>query len=164
MNFIAYLEQIQPNGDVLLIKKTYDIGIQSEYERENLPNGDIILKIREETVISDPQDLSDHNFTKSNIMSCNFPKRSYKGILYLIYSRINDGMTIILSSSTPRRIKTIEKNDQGFKWFPDLGISIQGDNANNIIKEILTQCVANDIELSMKITLESGIRVHILFS
>lgn len=164
MDFIAYIEEIQPNGDILLVKKIYDIGIQSEYKREDHPNGDILLKIISHTVITDPQDLIDYYFTRSNINHCNFPKRTFKGILELIYAEINDGMTIILSSAAPRRIKTVEKNDQGYKWLPELGISVQEDNANNTIKEILTQCIANNIELSMKITLENGTRVHVFYS
>ena len=156
-NFTAYVEQIQPNGDIILIKKIYG----SQYEIENLPNGNILLKIRPPVEITVPQDLHDYNFTKSSIEYCNFPKRTYAGILKLVYSKINDGMTIILSSTNPRRITTIEKINHGYKWYPDLGISVQGANANNTIKEILTQCIANDIELSVKITLENGNKIHV---
>lgn len=159
--FIGYIEQIQPNGDILLVKKIYDIGLQSDYRRENLPNGNILLTIRPQVEITDPQDLDNHDLTRSNIIDCNFPKKTFRGILDSIYSEINDGMTIILSSTNPRRIKTIEKNDQGYKWYSDLGISVQGADANNTIKEILTQCIANDIELSVKISLENGTRVHV---
>ena len=62
-----------------------------------------------------------------------------------------------------QRCKTIKKEDEGFYYLDNIGISIQGVDSNKCLLEIINQCIENEIELSMKIKLIDDITINILF-
>src|SRR3989344_5798755 len=93
---------------------------------------------------------------KSIISECSidnkeFNRLKYKPILEQIYKTINDGTKII--KNTKLNIKTIKKEDEGFYYLDNIGISVQGVDSNKCLLEIINQCIENEIELSMKIKL-----------
>ena len=155
------------NGDILLQKIVID---NINYTVINKENGDKLLKKITTINITDIKDIKDYDFKKSTISEClidnnnqmvRFNKLKYKSILENIYKIINDGTKII--KNTKLNIKTIKKEDEGFYYLDNIGISIQGVNSNKCILEIINQCVENEIELSMKIKLDDGITINLSF-
>ena len=80
-------------------------------------------------------------------------KLNYKSILCHIYCLINNEVQIIKNSSL--NLKTTKKTDDGFYYITELGISVQGCDANKCIHEIMNQAIDNDIRINMKVKLEN---------
>jgi hypothetical protein len=158
---IAYKFTELDNGDILLEKITLDNPNYSIIHKEN---GDILLKKPTHIQITDIIKIKDYNFKKSTITEClidnkEFDKLKYKSILSQIYRLINDGTKII--RNTKLNIKTIKKEDEGFYYLDDIGISIQGVDSNKCLLEIVNQCLENRIKLSMKIKSNDGTIIDI---
>ena len=151
------------NGDILLQKIVID---NINYTVINKENGDKLLKKITNINITDIKDITDYDFKKSIISKCliddeEFNKLKYKSILEQIYKTINDGTKII--KNTKLNIKTIKKEDEGFYYLDNIGISVQGVNSNKCLLEIINQCIKNEIKLSMKIKLIDDITINISF-
>lgn len=149
------------NGDILLKKITIDNINYSVITKEN---GDKLLKKITNINISDIKDIKNYDFRNSVISECfidnkEFNKLKYKSILEQIYKKINDGTKII--KNTKLNIKTIKKEDEGFYYLDNIGISIQGADSNKCLLEIFNQCIENEIKLSMKIKLNNNIIINI---
>lgn len=153
---VVYIAQEQPNGDILLAKKNL---YTDEVIAQRQPNGDILLK-RLTTV--DPNDISKWDFKGSKIQSAVFnddprseiwPTPSFKKLYTVIHEQIGDGAQIIKHSVL--NIKTLEDVEKGFSWYPSLGISVQGVDANKAIFEAITQCQKNDIGLELTIMVKN---------
>ncbi len=149
------------NGDILLQKIIID---NTNYTIINKENGDKLLKKNTHINITDIKDIKDYDFKKSSISECSidnkeFNKLKYKSILEQIYRLINDGTKII--KNTKLNIKTIKKEDEGFYYLDNIGISVQGVDSNKCLVEIINQCIENEIELSMKIKLIDKITINI---
>jgi hypothetical protein len=150
------------NGDILLEKIIIDNTLLDSYAKHdtntkytivNKDNGDILLQLNRNINI---QDIKNYNFCKSIILDCkindnNFTKLKYTSILGEIYNIINDGTTII--KNTKLNIKTIIKEDEGFRYLDNIGISVQCVESNKCLLEISNQCIKNKIKLSIKIKL-----------
>lgn len=61
---------------------------------------------------------------------------------------------MIIKKST-LNIKTIKCTEKGFTYYKDLGISVQGVDANKCLYEIVVQCVNNNIKLHIDIQLDN---------
>lgn len=151
------------NGDILLQKIVID---NVNYTVINKDNGDKLLKKITNININYIKDVKDYDFKKSIISEClidnkEFNKLKYKSILEQIYKIINDGTKII--KNTKLNIKTIKKEDEGFYYLDNIGISVQGVDSNKCLLEIINQCIENEIELSMKIKLIDDITINISF-
>ncbi len=151
------------NGDILLRKIVID---DANYTVINKGNGDKLLKKITNINVTDIKNIKDYNFKKSIISKClindeEFNKLKYKSILEQIYKTINDGTKII--KNTKLNIKTIRKEDEGFYYLDNIGISVQGVDSNKCLLEIINQCIRNEIELSMKIKLIDDITINISF-
>jgi len=147
------------NGDILLERIIID---NKKYTIINKNNGDILLQ--KNTFITDIKDIQKYNFTKSVITEClidnnNFTKLKYCSILGEIYNIINDGTKIIIN--TKLNIKTIIKNDEGFRYLDNIGISVQRVDSNKCLLEIINQCIENKINIYLKIKLVDDILVNI---
>jgi len=110
--------------------------------------------------------LNEKRCKKSIIYEClidnkEFNKLKYKLILEQIYKIINDGTKII--KNTRLHIKTINKEDNGFYYLNNIGISIQGVDSNKSLLEIINQCIENKIKISMKIKLIDETIININF-
>ena len=151
------------NGDILLQKNVVD---NNTYTIINKDNGDKLLKKNTNINIIDIEYIKDYDFANSTITKCSineqeFNKLNYKPILEEIYNLINNGTKIILN--TKLNIKTIKKEDRGFYYLENIGISIQGVDSNKCLLEIINQCIKNQITLSMKIKLLNEITININF-
>lgn len=151
------------NNDILLQKIVID---NINYIMINKDNGDILLKKITHINISNIKDIKDHDFKKSIISEClinnkKFDKLKYKSILGQIYELINNGTKII--KNTKLNIKTIKKEDEGFYYLDNIGISVQGVDSNKCLFEIINQCVENKIKLTMKIMSINKIIININF-
>lgn len=146
------------NDDILLEKIILDT---TQYTIINKDNGDIILK---KNNYIDIKNIKDYDYKKSILLECSinnieFNKLKYKSIIEHIYYIINDGTKII--KNTKLNIKTIIKEDEGFKYLANIGISIQGADSNKSLYEIINQCCENDIKLFMKIKLINELIINI---
>ena len=149
------------NGDILLQKIIID---NVNYTVINKENGDKLLKKISNINITDIKDIKEYDFKKSIILEClienkEFNKLKYKSILEHIYKIINDGTKII--KHTKLNIKTVKKEDEGFYYLDNIGISIQGVDSNKCLLEIINQCNENEIELSIKIKLIDDSTINI---
>jgi hypothetical protein len=149
------------NGDILLEKNYIDT---SKYNIVNKDNGDILLKTITIDKIVCIDELKKYDFAKSQINSIiinnkKLTKCKYKSILTYIYLIINNGSKIIKDSLL--NIKTTFCNENGFNYYPKLGISIQGIDSNKCLKEICNQCIKNNIKLEMNIKLNNNKNVVI---
>lgn len=151
------------NGDILLQKMVID---NTNYTIIDKDNGDKLLKKITYINITNIKDIKDYDFTKSIIYEClidnkKFNKLKYKPILEQIYNLINDGTKII--KNTKLNIKTIKKENEGFYYLDNIGISVQGVDSNKCLFEIINQCVEHEINLSMKIKSIDEITFNINF-
>ena len=151
------------NGDILLQKIIID---NTNYTIINKENGDILLKKNTHIDITDIKDIKNYDFKKSRISEClinneECNKFKYKSVLTKIYELINDGTQIIKNSKL--NIKTIKKENEGFYYLDNIGISVQGVDSNKCLLEIIKQCIENEIEIFMKIKLISEITININF-
>lgn len=151
------------NDDILLQKVIID---NKKYTIINKENGDILLKKNIYINITDINDIKNYDFKKSIIYECIIDKKQfnnlkYNSILKHVYNKINDGIKII--KNTLINIKTIKKNDEGFYYLNNLGISFQGIDSNRCLLEIINHCIENKIKLSMKIKLIDEIIINLSF-
>ena len=114
--------------------------------------------------ILDINNLNDYNFINSTIIDCiinneKVLKLKYKYILNYIYNLIDDGYLIIKNTSI--NIKTLCKKDNRFYYLENLGISIQNNNSNKNIYEIVNQCLYYKINLDLKIKLTNNLQINI---
>ena len=145
------------NGDILLEKLLLD---NNNFTIINKDNGDILLKKNTSINITTVSNLKLYDFKKSTILNCtinniNDIKLKYKSLLEYIYELINDGTKII--KNTKINIKTIKKEDEGFYYIPNLGISVQGVESNKCLLEIINQCIENEITISIQIKLKNNL-------
>jgi hypothetical protein len=125
-------------------------------------NGELILKPLQ--IINNLDDLNMFNFCNSQITDCKINNEEYeiykyKSILKEIYEIIDDGSKII--KNTCLNIKTIRYIDKGFYYLKDLGISVQGVDANKCIYEIINQCIENNINLKINIKLNDNKLINV---
>ena len=151
------------NGDMLLEKCIID---NTNYTIINKNNGDKILKKISTINIISVNDIKKYEFGGSNILSCTLnnnkmTKLKYKSLLEKIYKIIDNGTKIIKNSKL--NIKTTKKTDEGFKYYEDLGISIQAVDSNKSLLEIVNQCIENKISIIMKIRLNDKTNIDIIF-
>lgn len=159
MNNIYKFIELQ-NGDILLKKITIDNNIYIQQKQGN----DYILKKKQNEKIIDISDIKKYDFKKSVISKCTLnndvtDKNKYKSILEKVYGIINDGVKII--KNTKLNIKTTKKQDEGFYYLEEIGISVQGVDSNKCLYEILNQCEINEIDIKMTIELQNNIILDI---
>ena len=153
----------QDNGDILLEKITLD---DTNYKIINKDNGNVLMKKITSINITSFNELKNYDFKKSTIVSCKvndnvIEKLKYKTVLEHVYGLINDGSKII--KNTKLNIKTVKKQDDGFYYLDDIGISIQGVESNKCLCEIVNQCIENEISIVMKIKLSNCLTLNLDF-
>ena len=149
------------NGDILLEKIIID---DINYTIIDYENGNKLLKKNICINITDIEDIKNYDLGKSIIYNClidnkEYNKLKYKSILNEIYNLINDGTKII--KNTLLNIKTIEKNNEGFYYLDNIGISVQGVDSNKCLLEIIKQSIKNKIKLFIKIKTINEIIINI---
>jgi hypothetical protein len=84
-----------------------------------------------------------------------------KNVLNYVYDVIDNGAKIIKTSIL--NIDTKKRNDSGYYYLDNLGISVQGVDSNKCMLEIISQCLCYNIKIMMKIQLENNKLVNISF-
>ena len=148
MEIYKYIEL--DNDEILLEKVNINL---HDYNIQELHNGNRILKLKSVS-INNINELSNYNFSGSTILDCyindaKIQKLKYKNILNLIYVIIDRGSTIIKNSIL--NIETIKKEDEGFYYLENLGISVQGVDSNKCLREIYLQSEKNKIKIKIRI-------------
>jgi hypothetical protein len=148
------------NGDILLKKIDIDVNLYIIQKQKD----DILLKKKKNEKIYDICDLDNYDFKKSTILKCTLndeeiEKNKYKAILEKVYNTIDNGVKII--KNTKLNIKTIKKEDDGFYYLENIGISVQGVESNKCLNEIIYQCIMNEIDIKMQIELLNKIIIDI---
>lgn len=148
------------NGDICLKKKHINLDNYVVINNDN----NIILK--KAIKITDINDLKKNEFKNSLITSCfinnlKIHTHKYNQILMHIYNIIDDGTKII--KNTILNIKTIRKENEGFCYLENLGISYQRIDSNKCLLEIINQCTKNNITINIYITLENNNVININF-
>ena len=77
---------------------------------------------------------------------------NYANLIRLCYKEINNVDKILKNNLV--KIEKGERDTCGFKYFKDLDISIQGQDAKCSIKEVIRQCLINEINYDIQIELE----------
>ncbi len=123
------------NNDLIITRQTINTQIYITYDelmKKNLRNSQIIdVKINNQSI---------SNMTK------------YAQLIKYIYTRL-DKSTIM--TNTIISVSREEKNDKGFVYYPDIGLSIRGVDARTALKEIINQITKSSQTLEIKIKLKS---------
>ena len=107
------------------------------------------------------------NVTKSNIMECKvnntvINKLYYFSILIEVYKKLLQKMNIDnLVKLSNFNIKTYKTESKGFRWIKELGLSIQRQDSNKTLNEILSIVKFNKLCLNVKIKLSDNSIVNI---
>lgn len=137
----------------------------NDYNIVQLENGDFLLQRK--NVVTYEQ-LSNYNLSFSTITNCiingnTTTKDNYSSILREIYLMIGSGTKIILDTNFKigNGIETGDRRDFHYNYIPELSISIRYCNANTTTKEILNQCLKNNITIEIEVTLQDGSNIII---
>ena len=127
-------------------------------------NGDLLLSKINIINITSIDDIKKYNFSNSIITKCIInnkciEKIKYKSILNNIYELMNNGVNII--KNTTLNIDTRARNDSGFYYLKNLGISIQEVDTNKCLYEIIHQCTNNNIILNITLNDNKQIKIQI---
>lgn len=103
--------------------------------------------------------------TSSKIISCIIThgdkiisnKRKYMSILVDIWKTMT---TTKIVQNTTFNMKTNEQYENGYKWRPELMLSVQGKDAKQTMNEIIHMIVLNKYSIDISIELQTGKCIH----
>jgi len=121
-----------------------------EFSQDNI-NGNLVLTRLIPFI--DEASVFKKNLLKSSIIECklngiNLNLYKYKKLLIYIYYMM-DINTIIENSVI--NVSREEIHDRGYKFYRDLGLSVQGNDARHTLKEIINIVKINKFSLELKI-------------
>lgn len=155
MNIYCQNKKIDEDGTIIYKKENILLEDYNVIEENNL----IKLKPKKKIIIVDNIDkLKGLNFNNSTILDCFIngkkpTKNKYHSIMLDIYNLIGDGDLIIQNKLL--NVKTENVSGKGYVYDEELGISIQRADANKTFKEIVNQCLMNNIKLNIEIKLDN---------
>jgi CRISPR/Cas system CSM-associated protein Csm4 (group 5 of RAMP superfamily) len=125
---------------------------------QQIINGNLILTriipfIDEMTLFQ--KNLRGSTITECKINNVNNDIKKYKKLLINLYSTTDTDMETILQN-TILNISQQEIYDKGFKYYTNLGISIQGADARRTLKEIINIIKIKNYSMELKIKLQNG--------
>jgi hypothetical protein len=132
-----------------------------EQYTQQIINGNLLLtKIQQIQNIDNISEnkLFTQNLSKSKIIKCKINNEVldinyYNKLLLYLYYHI-DKNTII--QNTTLNISKDKIHDKGFKYYKDLGISIQGAESRKTLREIINVIKLNNFNIELKIKLENN--------
>lgn len=140
----------EDDSKIVLEKKNFDL---AKYEISRLENGNIELNLIKKKEIRLLGQINEE-ITGSRIKECvindyTLPpsKLKFNTILHIVYNLIDDGPQII--KNTMLKMKTVEKNDSGYKYYSKLGLSIRAEKSFKILQEVFNQCQINAISFQL---------------
>ncbi len=81
----------------------------------------------------------------------------YKSILLYIFKQMPANLIL---QNTTFNIKLIETDENGYTWYKDIRMSIQGNDANLTFKEIIHFIKLNNMSFEIKIQLKNEEIIH----
>lgn len=153
MNNIIIFNKIQDDGTIVYdYDALYDCVISEDNKIKLVPKIKII-KIKNASEFNIESKL----FRGSEITFCKINNKNptdhkYKSIRDDVYKIINNGTKII--RNTILNIKTTQVEEKGFYYDEELGISIQSADAHKTFREIILQCLSNNISLEIDIIIK----------
>ena len=98
--------------------------------------------------------MKSYNFSKTKITSCRINRKTvdklnYKPILVELLRKCNK----ILDTAKYMNFVKEKRNDRGYVFYDALGVSIQGADANDTIREIMNQCIVNKMHIEIIINM-----------
>ncbi len=137
-----------------------------------IPNiSNYIMEIIDDVLILTPKnnfiteaELNRRDLTHSSILSCKIndeelTRLKYKSILIYIYKQMPSSLIL---QNTEFNIQLIETNENGYTWYKDLKLSIQGKDANLTFKEIMRMIKLNQMKFEIEIELENKDIIHFI--
>lgn len=130
--------------------------------------GDVLILTPKEEYNSDMitvSDLNETNLQASKIISCIVKKseevvsknrKKYSPILKEIWKSMS---TSKILQNTTFNMKPVKDETCGYKWYPDLGLSIQNKDANGTMKEILNMVKLCNYSIEISVKLKNGERI-----
>ena len=112
-------------------------------------------------------DLNNYDFYHSKIQKCILNNKlidikNYKPLITKTYEIINDVNKI--KKFTTINIVNEFREDKGFYYLDNFKISIQGVDSKKSLKEIINQCVNNNIFLELDVKLHKSITIKIIIN
>jgi CRISPR/Cas system CSM-associated protein Csm4 (group 5 of RAMP superfamily) len=129
---------------------------------QQIINGNLVLTriipyIDEATLFQ--KNLRGSTITECKINNENYDIHKYKKLLIKLYS-ITDNETIL--QNTTLNISQQEIYDRGFKYYNQLGLSIQGADARRTLKEIINIVNIKRYSMELKIKLRNDEVIHFI--
>ena len=129
--------------------------------RQSIINNDLILTPIYNYISIDV--LLDLNLTNSKINYCIITdieeeiisnSNRYFRILIDIYKSLS--ASFILQNTTFNIKLTNEDGNKGYKWCPEINMSVQGKDSNGTLKEIIKMITLNNYKINIEIELADG--------
>lgn len=123
---------------------------------QQIINGNLVLTriipFVDEATLFQKKDLTGSNILECKLNNINIDIKKYKKLLINLYS-ITDMETIL--QNTTLNISQEEIYNKGFKYYRNLGISIQGADAKRTLKEIINIIKIKNFSMELKIKLKN---------
>ena len=144
--------------------------MENEIKIPNISN--YIMEIVDDTLIltSKIKYITESDMNKiclldSIILSCKIndedvDRLKYKSILIYIYKQMTANMIL---QNTEMNIKLVETNENGYTWYKDIHMSIQGKDSNLTFKEIIRMIKLNKMKLDIEIQLKHKEIIHFIY-
>jgi hypothetical protein len=122
---------------------------------QQIINGNLVLTriipfINEATLFQ--KNLRGSTITECKINNVNNDIHKYKKILIYLYSTTD---TVTILQNTTLHILQEEIHDRGFRYYTNLGLSIQGADARRTLKEIINIIQIKNYSMELKIKLNN---------
>ena len=150
-------------NNIKVIKNENKITIHNiDNYRLQFIDGNLILEriipfIDEETLLN--KDLSYSNIRECKINGINNNSNRYNTLLLFLYSDMEKQS---LLNHTILNIREEEINRRGFKYYENLGLSIQGADAKTTLKEIINISKIKNCEIELKIRLNNDEDIYFI--
>jgi len=127
----------------------------NEYKQEHINDKLILTRLHP---YIDEISLFKNDLTYSKVLNCYINNElihlhKYKQIILHMYNSINIQSII---QNTILNISNKERYDKGFKYYENLGISIQGSDARRLLKEIININKIKKDSITLKIQLRNN--------
>lgn len=134
-----------------------------EHYSMEIIEGVLICTPKKRTITED--DLCKISFTSSSILDCTVRqrdklisnKKKYMSVLLDIWKSMP---TTRILHKTTFNMKTTNENMNGYKWRPEIQLSVQGKDANQTMKEIIHMVNINHYGIDISIKTHTGEIIH----
>lgn len=154
-------------GEKIKIDTIRTKGVKMERKVNDLEVKDFTIELYNRLCEHHVFRVPEHDYTSSKILNCTIKKgdtlisnkkKHYSDILRDIYQTMDKQQ---IKDNTICNISEINRKDSGYRWCEKLKLSIQGENANKMMKELKNMLKLNNYSLDMDIQLKNGKEIKI---